>query len=298
MQRHAIVGIGEILWDIFPDGPRFGGAPANFACHAASLGGRAWMVSAVGADDLGVQAMATLQRQQVATECVKHSNDYPTGTVQVEVDDSGQARYEFGRDEAWDHLEWSAEIAALAQRSDAVCFGTLGQRSESSRRMIQRFVAATPERALRVFDINLRPPFFDDEVIEQSLGLANVLKLNDDELPVLAATYGLTGSDADRMRELARRFDLRLVALTRGYRGAVLVQGAEISEFGGVDVTVRDTVGAGDAFTAALTLGLLWDNELEEINRHACQVAAFVCSQAGGTPILPAKFKLDFGFEE
>lgn len=161
MEKHlTIVGLGEILWDVFPDGPRFGGAPANFSCHAAALGGRTFMVGAVGADELGDSAIKALQGQRVATERVTRFSDYPTGTVQVKLDGDGQARYEFGKDEAWDHLDWSDEMADLAGRTGAVCFGTLAQRGESSRRTIQRFVSQTPERSLRIFDVNLRPPLF------------------------------------------------------------------------------------------------------------------------------------------
>jgi fructokinase len=287
VQRLTIVGLGEILWDVFPDGPRFGGAPANFACHAAALGGRAWMVSAVGTDQLGDSAIETLQRHRVATGCVARLADYPTGQVQVAVNGQGQPRYMFGDDEAWDHLAWGNQLAELAGRTDAVCFGTLGQRSRASRHLIQRFVGTISGSALRVCDINLRPPFVDNHVVDDSLQLANVLKLNDDELSALASRYGLSGSAADQMGQLQRHFELRLVALTRGERGSILRQGDRVSELSGMQVVVKDTVGAGDAFTAAITLGLLTGRELEAIHRHAAHVAAFVCTQSGATPALP-----------
>jgi len=286
-QSPVIVGLGEILWDVFPDGPRFGGAPANFACHVAALGGSAEMVSAVGNDELGVRALAELQNRRVATCGVHRHEDRPTGIVTVSLDDDGHASYEFAADTAWDALPWSEELARLAERTSAVSFGTLGQRSECSRETIRRFVAATPSRALRIFDVNLRPPFVSDPVIIDSLALANVLKLNDEELPAVAALCELSGSDVEVIQELAEKFALRAIALTRGPDGAVLVRDGQVSEHPGIETHVVDTVGAGDAFTAALALGLLDGSDLTAINRSACQVAAFVCSQSGAAPQLP-----------
>ena len=283
----VIVGLGEILWDVFPDGPRFGGAPANFACHVAALGGTAEMVSAVGRDALGERALAELGNRRVGTQGVYRDERRPTGTVTVSLDGDGHASYEFAADTAWDALPWSEELAQLAERTSAVGFGTLGQRSEASRETIRRFVAATPTTALRIFDVNLRPPFVSDAVILESLALANVLKLNDEELPAVAALCGLSGPEVEVMRELADRFTLRAVALTRGPNGAVLLRDGRVSEQPGIETQVVDTVGAGDAYTAVLALGLLQRRNLDAINRGACQVAAFVCSQSGATPQLP-----------
>ncbi len=285
----TIVGLGEMLWDVFPDGPRFGGAPANFACHAAGLGGNASMVSAVGADELGDEALRTLTGKRVGTEHVTRLSDYPTGTVQVQIDAAGQPQYTFSEDVAWDHLDWTGAMAGLAARADAVCWGTLAQRSQTSQETIERFVAATSPHALRVFDINLRPPYVNDAAIDASLELATVLKLNDDELEVLTKRYDLSGSAADRAGQLVDKFGLRLVALSRGAAGAILREGDRVSESPGMEVDVKDTVGAGDAFAASLTLGLLRGSDLDAINQHACRVAAFVCTQSGATPTLPAE---------
>ncbi len=293
-QDLQIVGIGEILWDVFPDGARFGGAPANFACHAAALAGTATIVSAVGRDRLGDDALAALAAKQVHVDHVARVADWPTGTVTVRIDAAGHASYEFGRDEAWDHLDWTADLAKLAGQSTAVCFGTLGQRSAASRETIRRVVAATPESALRICDINLRAPFFDDEVIRGSIAACNVLKLNDDELPRVAKICGVPGSGAEALGALAERFSLRAAALTCGAEGAILVRGREVSHRPGVATTVRDTVGAGDAFTAALTLGLLAGDELDAINDRSCRIAAFVCSQSGATPPLPSELRALF----
>lgn len=292
MKRHRIVGIGEILWDVFPDGPRFGGAPANFACSAAGLGRRSaevQMVSGVGQDAFGEQALVALQRRAVDSTFVQ-SLDLPTGTVLVQLDDQGCASYEFALETAWDHLAWSSDLEQLALRTDAVCFGTLGQRSAASREVIHRFVSATSANSLRVLDVNLRPPFVRNEDILASLELANVLKLNDDELPILGELCGVSGSATELLTAFSARFDLRLGALTRGPRGALLVRDNEVSDHAGVKVNVVDTVGAGDAFTAALILSVLDGANLEEANQTSCAVAAYVCGKSGATPELP---KLD-----
>jgi fructokinase len=290
--RPVIAGIGEVLWDVFPDAAHFGGAPANFACHAASLGSEAWMVSAVGADELGDRAIECLRERGV--ECARIVRDarHPTGRVLVSVDAAGQPSYEIASDAAWDHVPWSPELAALAAGCDAVCFGTLGQRSALSRETIQRFVAATPRAALRVFDVNLRQRFFNAELIRSSLVIASALKLNDEELPIVAGLCGLrVATERQMLRELSDAFGLKLAALTRGARGSLLIAGAEGHETPAQVVTVVDTVGAGDAFTATLVCGFLRGVPLGEINRHASTVAALVCSQKGATPPLPSALR-------
>jgi fructokinase len=287
-QKRTIVALGEVLWDVFPDGPRFGGAPANFACHAAAFGADAAMVSCVGDDELGAGAVAALRERRVSTEHVERRLDYPTGTVQVALDDAGKPTFTIAEDVAWDHLRWAAALSPLAESADAVVFGTLGQRSAASRETIQRFLRATRPAALRIYDINIRPPFFSDEVILESLKLANMLKLNDDELPVVAAAAGLSGSDDAVMRQLVEKFELEAIALTRGAAGSLLLRGDQVSEQPGVAVEVVDTVGAGDSFTATLAIGLLRGMDLDTVNQTASRVAAYVCSQAGATPDMPA----------
>ena len=289
MVVHQVVGIGEILWDVFPDGPRFGGAPANFSCSTSELSRGAagvLIVSAVGEDELGRKAIESLKQRGVDTS-VLQVNQHPTGKVDVQLDDAGVASYHFADDSAWDHLAWNDALGKVAAKCDAVCFGTLGQRSETSRRTINQFVQATPESALRILDVNLREPFYDDSVIQQSLALANVLKLNDDELPRLARINGLSGDDVDVMRQLAARHQLRYVALTRGAGGAAIVSQDEVSDLPGIPTEVADTVGAGDAFTAAITLGLLAGQDIDTVNRNAIAVASYVCSQPGATMTFP-----------
>lgn len=219
MQRFTIVGLGEVLWDMFPDGARFGGAPANFACHAAMLGGDAYVVSQVGHDDLGARAIAALHGHGVHTDFVTSSPDRPTGTVQVTLDPQGKPAFAIGADAAWDALAWTDRMSELAGRADAVCFGTLGQRSPAARATIRQFLDAIRPDCLGIFDVNLRPPYYDGQLILDSLARANALKLNDDELPIVAGIAGVHGDDRAVLVGLRDRYDLRFVALTRGARG-------------------------------------------------------------------------------
>lgn len=288
-----IAGLGEVLWDVFPDGARFGGAPANFACSAAGLAGelaQVFIVSAVGEDELGAGARQALAGHDVETRWLADST-FPTGQVDVRIDDAGHATYEFAADTAWDHLEWTDELNAAAEL-DAVCFGTLGQRSETSRETIRRFLAATSEECLRIFDVNLRPPFWSEAVVRDSLPLANVLKCNEDELPVLASIFQVAGTEQKLLRQLIDRFSLRAAALTRGSAGSLLLhESGDYSDLPGVPAEVTDTVGAGDAFTATFALGLLLDRPLAETHEWASRVAAFVCSQPGATPRIPTELR-------
>jgi fructokinase len=290
MPRTTVIGIGEILWDVFPDGPRFGGATANFACSVAELARDridVYAVGAVGGDDLGRRAVEALHAHGVDTSCVALV-DRPTGQVRVTLDAAGRASYEFAADAAWDNLAWSDGLEQLAAHADAVCFSTLGQRSEISRETMQRFVQATPVACFRVLDINLRPPFWNEEIVLQSLQLANVLKLNDAELSVLADMLCWSGADFELLQRLIDRFSLQLVALTRGAAGAMLLsRSGEQRDLPGQPTVVVDTVGAGDSFAAVLVVGLLSGLSLAKINAWGNRVAAFVSSQAGPRPQIP-----------
>jgi fructokinase len=290
--KFKLVGIGEVLWDVYPDAAHFGGAPANFACHASSLGAESWMVSAVGADDLGERAVEKLRERGVQCDHLSRDERHATGRVLVALNGTGQPSYEFAADTAWDHLAWSDKLTALAACCDAVCFGTLGQRSPESRETIRRFVEATPVTALRVFDVNLRQRFYDAGTICASLHLASAVKLNDEELPIVGKLCGLRSvTPREMLIELATRFDLRLAALTRGPRGSLLIAGGAEDDCPAPFTNVVDTVGAGDAFTAALVMGFLRRLPLDTINRHANAVASFVCSQKGATPVLPTSLR-------
>jgi fructokinase len=290
VKKPCIVGLGEVLWDVFPDGPRFGGAPANFACSAAELAGQhaeVFLVSAIGPDDLGRRAIDSLRQHGVDPSHIAVV-ERPTGQVLVKFDAAGHPSYEIARDTAWDSVPISVPTLQLAGRVDAVCFGTLAQRSDTTRRTIHDFLRSTRAGCLRVLDINLRPPYWNETVVTELLHLANVLKLNDVELVAVGQILQWTGSDRELLRKLIDRFSLELVALTRGADGALLMaRSGEFSESPGQPTAIADTVGAGDAFTAAMVIGLLRGQPLAEINTWANRVAAFVCSQPGATPKFP-----------
>jgi fructokinase len=285
-----IIGIGEVLWDLLPSGSQLGGAPANFAYHARSLGADACVVTRVGNDGFGQEILRRFKQQQIADGTVQVDEKAPTGVVTVTLSDNGIPSYNIKENAAWDQI--SVTLAALVgiQQADAICFGSLAQRGKTSRDSIQTLVASAAEHTLRVFDINLRQKFYSLEIIEQSLRLANVLKLNDSELPILADLLGLNGTTHNQIELLAKQFDLHLVALTRGPAGSLLFQAGKWSDCSSVPIKIVDTVGAGDAFTAALVMGLLSKMDLDEINRLADEVARFVCSYAGATPPLPREF--------
>ncbi len=293
--RYFCIGLGEVLWDLLPGGRQLGGAPANFAYHAHALGAESLVVSRVGRDDLGRDILERLNALGLATSGISVDPAAPTGTVSVALDPTGKPTYTIHLDVAWDFLEAGLEVLRVAAAADAVCFGTLAQRHPVARESIRRVLQATRPEALRIFDINLRQRFWSREVIVESLALANVLKLNDEELPILADLLGWPAEDDDRLlARLAQRFDLRAVALTRGARGSLLWTAGRSWDWPGSDLKVADTVGAGDSYTAALALGLLSGKAPEDILRIAHRVADFVCTQPGATPPMPADFADEF----
>jgi len=285
--RLRVLAIGEILWDLLPAGRQLGGAPANFIQHVHSLGADAALVSRVGDDELGREAVARLRARGVATDLIQVDAQAPTGTVGVVIGPNYQPQFTIHENVAWDRLVVEDAALNAMRTADAVCFGSLAQRTAGGAAAVRRLVGALGSDTLRIFDVNLRPPFVQPEAIRSSLELATVLKLNDQELPVLAAMLGLGDTEERQLDELVRRYSLRLVALTRGGQGSLLFGGEGRSELPAVAVDVVDTVGAGDAFTAALVIGLLRGWSLEETHRLAAEVAAFVCTRPGGTPELP-----------
>ena len=308
-----VVGVGEVLWDLLLTGPQLGGAPANFAYHAHALEAEARVITRVGKDDYGREIIRRFQEMGLPDATVQVDETAPTGTAKVELSGVGLAHFTIQENVAWDYVALTEAALAAARAADAICFGSLAQRSEPSRSTIQQLVAAAPAGALRVFDINLRQQFYSRSVIEDSLRLANVLKLNDDELPILAEMFNLIGADTPvdtdgqfaahtrigvsalykierQIEGLAQAFSLQVVALTRGAKGSLLWQEGRWSDCSSRPVKVVDTVGAGDSFTAALVLGLLGRVGLDEINTLANDVARFVCSYAGATPALPIEF--------
>lgn len=291
MSIPLIVGVGEVLWDMLPAGKQLGGAPANFAYEAAALGARGVVFSRVGDDEPGREILRRLDSLGLERRYVAIDPRHPTGRVDVRVDAQGVPTYVIHEPVAWDFLATDGSLLDLARRAGAVCFGTLAQRSPHSRDAIRTFLRATRRECLRVFDINLRQSYYSRVVIEGSLRAADVLKLNDAELPVVTDLLGITAPDAaTAAREMMSRYPLRLVALTRGPHGSALFarDGAAEDHSGFPAAQLADTVGAGDAFTAALVVGLLAGRPLARINAAANRLAAYVCTRPGATPPIPA----------
>lgn len=287
MSKSVILSLGEVLWDLFPEGARFGGAPANFACHAAALGADVSMVSAVGDDPRGREAIDILRTYGTDVTLIQLLADASTGTVGVSLDAKGKPTFTIHEDSAWDRIAWTPELEARITGADAVYFGTLGQRGEVSQTTIRRGLEVAKASGIpRVLDVNLRPPFFDSSLIRESIGLASILKLSDDELEHVCAACGIAATDnlRETLRNLLAQHHLDLVVMTRGAEGALLVAADQVVDQPGIPATVRDTVGAGDSFTATLVTGLLRSESLETIARDACMRAAAVCAQLGAVP--------------
>ena len=281
MSKKVIVGIGEILWDMLPSGKALGGAPANFAYHATRLGEEGWAVSAIGPDALGREIMDIVTEKRLKN--IISLTDKPTGTVQVELDARGVPTYTIMEGVAWDHIPFTPEMEALAQRADAVCFGSLVQRM-SSRESVLRFLRATRPNALKVFDINLRQHYYSPEVLEESLKIADILKINDEEIRIVADMFGLGGDDVSVSRALIDRYALRLVILTKGAQGSEVITVDDTLPQPAGEAEVVDTVGAGDSFTAAFVVAYLRGASLADAQRLASDTAAYVCSCKGAMP--------------
>lgn len=280
-----VVGLGEVIWDLLPGGKQLGGAPSNFAYITRLLGHRSVVASRIGADELGREASARLRHLEISTDYLQIDETHPTGTVGVEIDARGEPRYRVHEDVAWDYLEWTSGWEELAARADAVCFGTLAQRHPQARATIMRFLEQTRRQALRIFDVNLRQSFFTAEMLHQSLGLATLVKLNIAELYTAAEMLGLQGRSPRSLgQRLLERDEIELVAITRGARGSLLITKGEVVNHPGLHVKVTDTIGAGDAFTAALAHCYLRNLPLKVVSEAANRMGAWVASQPGATP--------------
>jgi len=280
-------GLGEILWDMLPEGKHLGGAPTNFAYLTSLLGDEGVVASRIGIDQLGQETIEKAADLGLGTHFIQNDPQQPTGTARVNVDSDGQPVFVITEPVAWDFLQWSPEWQSLAQNLDIVCFGTLAQRSPQSRETIRQFLNAAPKSALRVFDMNLRQEYFSAEVLDASFKLAHIVKLNHEELSRAMNLLGLKfGSEEDAARRLRAIYGLKLICVTRGARGSLLVAPSGTTSHPGFRVKVVDTIGAGDGFTAALAHHFVRGAPLEQINESANRFASWVASQAGGTPSL------------
>lgn len=292
-EPRLVVGIGELLWDMLPEGPQLGGAPANFTVMSGRLGNHAVILSRIGRDGLGRRAIDLLDPLPVDTSHIQVDPVHETGRVTVTFAE-GQPRYVIHQPAAWDCAELSDEWIQTAERADAICFGSLAQRSLDSRQSIQTLVAQTSSACVRVFDVNLRPPFYSGETIQESLELATVVKMNDAEVPLVLGLLGLPAGEepttadlrGDAERLLKEFPTLQMVAVTRGGQGSLLVTADEWHQHPGNPVKVADTIGAGDAFTAAMIHYMLRGSDLVTLNEAGNRWGGWVASQPGAMPPL------------
>ena len=300
MEKKFVVGIGEALWDCFKDERKLGGAPANFAYHVSQFGLNGCAISAIADDELGREIVEIFDR--VGLKHILPVVKQPTGVVKVTLN-NGQPQYEICLGAAWDNIRLTEEMLEVARRAEAICFGSLAQRSETSKATIQAFLDAAPASALRVFDINLRQKWYSKEVIEDSLRRANILKINDEELDTVASLLldvpivagQLIAQDPEKTtrvcRSLIAKYDLDMLILTCGAIGSYVITATEESYFKTPKVKVADTVGAGDSFTATFVAQILLGKSIREAHEKAVDVSAYVCTQSGAMPVLPEELK-------
>lgn len=287
IKKYTVLGMGEVLWDMLPTGKVLGGAPVNFAYHAAQLGAMGVAISAVGDDELGREIMNTVDEKGIKN-CIA-VNNYPTSTVGVTLKE-GKPEYTIYENVAWDFIELLPEAIQVLKEADAICFGTLAQRSWNSREAIQAALKLVPQNCLKVYDINLRQKYYSKELIQASLSVANVFKINDDEVELFKELFGLEGTETEVCQKIKETYSLNYLALTKGESGSYLFGKDEVSFLPTPVVTVEDTVGAGDSFTSAMVMGILNKRPLKEIHQKAIEISAFVCTQKGATPVLPAEY--------
>lgn len=285
-----IVGMGEALWDCLPDGRKIGGAPANFAYHVKQFGFKSLAISAIGKDELGAEIVEKFNQRNL--EHILETVDYPTGTVQVTLDQKGIPCYEICEDVAWDNIPYTDRLDEIAHNCQVVCFGSLAQRNPVSRETINRFIDSMPlaEDTLKVFDINLRQHFYTEETIVNSLNKCNVLKINDEELVIVSMMFGYPElSQSDACRRILETYGLKMLILTCGTDGSYVFTSDETSFQPTPKVQVADTVGAGDSFTGSFIASILKGKTIPEAHKRAVEVSAYVCTQNGAMPVLPAQ---------
>jgi len=285
-----VVGLGEALWDVLPEGKKLGGAPANFAFHAGQFGLNSVAVSALGEDALAEETIKQLEEKDLKYEMPRVP--YPTGTVQVELDTDGVPTYDIKENVAWDNIPFTKSIENIARNARAVCFGSLAQRNVVSRETIHKFLDVTPADCIKIFDINLRQQFYAKEVIQESLKRCNMLKINDEELVIIGRMFGYPGLDIENKCFLILgKYNLDILVLTCGVNGSYVFTPGKVSYQPTPKVEVADTVGAGDSFTGSFCAAILSGKSVEEAHKLAVNVSAFVCTQNGAMPVLPKEFK-------
>lgn len=291
--KGIVVGMGEALWDVLPEGKKIGGAPANFAYHVSQFGLPSCVVSAIGADTLGEEIIDNFNAKGL-NQLIEQV-PYPTGTVQVQIDQAGIPQYEIKENVAWDNIPYTARLEQLAERTRAVCFGSLAQRNVVSRNTINRFLDAMPQDqdTLVVFDVNLRQGFYNKEILCNSMQRCNILKINDEELITVSRMFGYPGIDLqDKCWILLGKYNLKMLILTCGINGSYVFTPGNVSFQATPRVEVADTVGAGDSFTAAFISGILKGKTVAEAHASAVMTSAYVCTQKGAMPVLPAEYTL------
>lgn len=282
--KKVVVGLGEILWDVFPERKILGGAPANFAYHISQFGFEGYAVSAIGNDNLGKEILESLGQKNL--KHLLQNTPFPTGTVQVTLSGAGIPSYEICENVAWDNIPFSEEMKKLAEKTDVVCFGSLAQRNEVSQKTIHQFLDAMSSDSLKIFDINLRLHFYNREIIEKSLQKANIFKINDEELIKIAQMFDIKGDEKAICEYFLKEFKLKVLILTKGTDGSLILTPSEVSSLPTPKVQVADTVGAGDSFTAAFTAAYLHGKSLAQAHQLAVEVSAYVCQQHGAMPKL------------
>lgn len=290
-KKQSVIGIGEALFDVLPEGKKLGGAPANFAYHVSQFGLESCAVSAMGDDELGKELEKELIDHHLNYQIDKVA--YPTGTVQVSLDANGIPCYDIKEGAAWDNIPYTSALEKLAKNCTAACFGSLAQRNEVSRNTIYRFLDNMPkeEGILKIFDINLRQGFYNKEIITESIKRCNILKINDEELITVSRIYGYPGIDLEnKCWLLLGKYNLKMLILTCGVNGSYVFTPGEVSFIETPKVEVADTVGAGDSFTGAFVASILKGKSVKEAHELAVKVSAFVCTQNGAMPILPKEF--------
>lgn len=290
MEKKYVVGLGEALWDVLPEGKKLGGAPSNFAFHAGQFGLNSIAVSALGEDQLAEETIQQLEEKKL-NYCMPRV-PYPTGTVQVTLDEEGVPTYDIKENVAWDNIPFTDEVKNVAENTRAVCWGSLAQRNATSRETIYRFLDATPDNCMKIFDINLRQNFYTKDVICESLKRCNVLKINDEELVTVGRMFGYPGLDIENKCWLILgKYDLDMLVLTCGVNGSYVFTPGTMSFQETPKVEVADTVGAGDSFTGTFCAAILAGLPVAEAHRHAVEVSAFVCTQNGAMPQVPDSLK-------